>query len=93
MANRDKMYTDRAFKANSAEIYFPQPKPIQQKYDRVVEIVRANPGISGGGIAKLFYPPTATGNLHQRMQGILLHVCYTRRIQCVNMSYFITEPK
>ena len=80
------MYTD-------GEIYFPQPKPTQQKYDRVVEIVRDNPGISGSGIAKLFYPPAATGNLHQRMQGILLHVCDTRRIQCVNMSYFITEPK
>lgn len=93
MAHKDKTYTDRAFKANSGEVIIPPTRPTQQKYDRIVEIVRANPGISGGGIAKLFYPPTATGNLHRRMQGMLLHVCGTRRIQCVNMSYFITEPK
>jgi hypothetical protein len=83
---------DRAYKHNSSEVIVNQPKSLRAKYDRIVEIVRANPGISSGEIAKLYYPPQ-TPKYTYRMQGMLLQVCYTHRIKCIDLGYFIVEAE
>jgi hypothetical protein len=65
-------------------------KATRAKYDRIVEIVRANPGISSAAIAKA-YAPNATFDTHHRMQGTLLQVCISGRIECINNCYFISK--
>jgi hypothetical protein len=86
------MQTDRAYKQTSFEVIVGQSKSLRGKYDRIVEIVRANPGISSGEIAKLYYPP-GTPKYTYRMQGMLLQVCYARRIKCVDLGYYIVEAE
>jgi hypothetical protein len=87
---RKFMETDRPYKHNSQQIIINQPKSTQAKYDRIVEIVRANPGISGGAINKA-YNPNVTHDAYRRMQGMLLSVCFSGRIKCVDNRYFIKE--
>jgi hypothetical protein len=84
------MQTDRASRKNSDQVIVRQPNSVQAKYDRIVEIVRANPGISGGAINKA-YNPNATYDAHRRMQGMLLSICCSGRIECVDNCYFIKE--
>lgn len=84
------MTTDRAYQHNSNQVIVTQPKSVQAKYDRIVEIVRANPGISSAAIDKQYYP-NPTSDTYRRMQGMLLSVCFSGRIKCVNNRYFIKE--
>lgn len=83
---------DRAMhRLNWKEVSVKTPRPLLVKYDRIVEIVRANPGISTGAITKIYYLPTTAGDTHKRMQGMLLQVCFSGRIQCVDNRYFLKD--
>jgi hypothetical protein len=84
------MQTDRAYRQNSDQIIITQPRSVQVRYDRIVEIVRANPGISQAEIAKQ-YNQNLTQDAHRRMNGMLLSVCCSGRIKCVDNCYFIKE--
>lgn len=84
------MQPDRAYKHNSNQVIVNQPKSVQRKYDRIVEIVRANPGISGAAIDQQ-YAPKPTSDTYRRMHGMLLSICCSGRIKCVDNRYFIKE--
>ena len=81
---------DRAYKHNSDQVIVNQPKSVQRKYDRIVEIIRANPGISSAAIDRQ-YAPNPTNDTYRRMQGMLLSICCSGRIKCVDNRYFIKE--
>lgn len=84
---------DRASGPGAGVSLYRAPRAILLKYDRIVEIVRDHPdGISAGSIAKKYYGvETITADLHHRMQGMLIQICYSGRIKFVDNDYFINE--
>ena len=73
------MEKDRAYRPNSDQIIVPPSKLAREKYDKIVEIVRANPGISIGEIRKI-YSQNGTFDC-ARLNGMLTDLCLRNRLK------------
>ena len=65
---------------------------LRAKYDRVVEIITASPGISAGAIAKQYYGEKLTSQQRNLMISTLTQLCHAKRIEHESIDkYFVPE--
>ena len=62
------------------EVIVTPNKQLQEKYDRFVEIVAANPGISAAQIGKQYYGEL-TSDRRQLTVAALTQLCHQKRIE------------
>lgn len=70
-----------------------RPKPQQARLDRLVEIVRASPGISIGQIRLEYYGPIRPPGCRDNLASLLGQLCMDRRIQYLDIHrYIVVDP-
>jgi hypothetical protein len=73
--------------------YQPPNRLKRQMFDKIVEIVRENPGLRTGGIAKRLYPDkTVIGSKQrERLVGMLSDLQINKKIKFQDDRYYVVE--
>ena len=67
-----RSYQDRVYHA---------PSQVRDRHEQVIELIRQNPGISKGQLAKLLYANKNTTDESTRLGSMLTHLCFKGRIK------------
>ncbi len=65
-----------------------QSRSTRDKYDRIVEIVRANPGAAIGHLSDIFYADSDRNCNRRSFENMLAELCYQKRIRCVEINRY-----
>ena len=63
------------------ERVYHAPSQVRDRHEQVIELIRQNPGISKGQLAKLLYAGTNTTDESTRLGSMLTHLCFNGRIK------------
>ena len=78
---------------NHLENRCPPSRVQRAKYDQIVAIVTANPGISLGQISRQYYGDKYSRDKDRRMTSMVLQLCYDNRIKYQEVNRYVpVEP-
>jgi hypothetical protein len=74
--------------SKSTRTNYEPPRSVRAKYDRIVALVRANPGATEGRIKSLYYADKSSDCTRQRFGNMLLELCVEGRLKCHNINCY-----
>lgn len=76
---------------NHNEVAYSAPRSVRARHDEVVAMIRQNPGISKGELAKLLY---CTSDERGRLGSMLTQLCFVKRIKYQDVHrYSVVEAE
>jgi hypothetical protein len=60
---------------------FKPPRAVRENYDRIVAIVKAEPGLTRHQIADRYYPTSVSQTTKQGINNMLIQLTFANRIQ------------
>jgi hypothetical protein len=74
---------------NHNEVLHSPSRPQQARYDEIVAIIAANPGLSIRQISREYYGDRHSSDNRGRMSAMLLQLCYQNRIKYQDVNRYI----